>query len=207
MLLLAACSPNGGTDDGQSLLDNEQLPVNYEIEASPSNENHGIPPDAERAGMAYTDPFIGMTVMLKHPDWIWAKGDDRSQVYFFKEHDEVGDNMISISSFEYDEKTEELSIEELTEYLWAQMKESYAAIPDVVISYSNREEITIGGEYRGFAYTTEIVFSDGEIYAFQSLFWHAGGKMYQCTASWNPQAFEEVRNILNGILETFTIID
>jgi len=200
VLLLTACSTDGVSDDGYDVTTTTPAPTtpppDEETPAEP--DDNQIPPDAERVGMAYTDPFIKMTVYLNNPDWVWTKGEIREIVYFFNRHDETGENLISISSFDYDG-----DLAEISEDFWKQTSKNVAVNSKAPITYEDRESITVAQIYGGYHYKAELELPDNDIYMFQNLFWYAEGRVYQCIVSGTLQGFQEVQDVLDGILDLF----
>jgi hypothetical protein len=163
-----------------------------------------LEPEMVHVGGLYTDTFMGISLELNHPDWIFDKMDEPDEVFFFNKHREMNESVIIISMFEV-----EGDAEEFIEELWENAKIFHAmiVIPGTDITYFERKNIIIGGEYGGYMYEYVIDYLDDEVYTQQMLFWYTGGNLYQCAASASLQNIGEVESVLGGILETFAIID
>ena len=153
-----------------------------------------LPDGAEPVGICYGDPTLKMFVVLDHPEWTYYKDRELGQVYFFNANDPSGVNCISISAYAFagDAGKE-------AERLWEIMRENYSAFD---VAYKGREEISVKGGYSGYLYKYDMAVG-ADILLCNCLFWSTEEMMYTCTVSADAEHAEEVRNVLDGILESF----
>ena len=186
-------APLPATEDEASLYieseqEEEQLPQ------EDTDLNLEEPPARELIGTMYADPELGIIVFLNNPEWTFYKDRSLGQVYFFNDVNHNGNNLISMSAQEFTGDATETA-----KQLWEMMMVNHEPHD---VEYQEMIEILVGGEYEGFLFPFTIR-ADEMTFTFYALFWSAENTMFILTTSAELSYESEVRDVLDGIIESF----
>ena len=151
-------------------------------------------PDRELIGTMYADPELGMFLFLNNPEWTFYKDRSLGQVYFFNDVNHNGNNLISMSAQEFTGDATETA-----KQLWEMMMVNHESHD---VEYQEVIEILVGGEYEGFLFPF-IIRANGMTFTFYALFCSAENTMFILTTSAEQSYETEVRDVLDGIIESF----
>jgi len=150
----------------------------------------------------YMDETFRMHVVVNNANWTFYKEREPEQVFFYNNVDRAEENLISISALPFSgNATSQIG------QLWEEMRSNHRASTDYSFEYKDRVTIQVGvNNYPGFKYSFEVKSGGETILVCNALFWSANGMIYICTTSANVQGVQEVQDVLDGLLESFTSI-
>jgi len=164
--------------------------------SSSGKKSYDLPENAVITGILFSSLDMNMVIILDHPDWVYHVDKSTGQTYFFNKLDTSGNNMISISAFDFDGDAADFG-----EEWWGVMNGNFKSF-GVVIDFKGEQRVEINNGYIGYRYVYEV--QEGPITISCSVtFWEAEGKFYTCTTSADPEHVEEVHHVLDGIFTYF----
>jgi len=150
----------------------------------------------------YMDEMFRMHVVVNNANWTFYKEREPEQVFFYNNVNRAEENLISISALPFSGNANRQ-----IDQLWEEMRSNHKTSADISFDYKDRVAIRVGANsYPGFKYSFEVKSGDETILVCNALFWSANGMIYICTTSANVQAVQEVQDVLDGLLESFTSI-
>jgi len=150
----------------------------------------------------YMDEMLRMHVVVNNANWTFYKEREPEQVFFYNNVNRAEENLISISAIPFSgNATRQIG------QLWEEMRSNHRTSIDYSFEYKDRIAIQVGvNKYPGFKYSFEVKSGGETILVCNALFWSANGMIYICTTSANVQGVQEVQDVLDGLLESFTSI-